>query len=83
LNYTMATSALKLGGNTPLTNGEATCVLFSNPSAMGLSGQITLTLSLTDSTGKTLWQIGMTMDPTSVNFGAVQSSTLNVVVQKT
>ena len=29
-------------GNTPLTNGEATCVLFSNPSAMGLSGQITL-----------------------------------------
>ena len=83
LNYTMATSALKLGGNTPLTNGEATCVLFSNPSAMGLSGQITLTLSLTDSTGKTLWQIAMTMDPTSVNFGAVQSSTLNVVVQKT
>jgi hypothetical protein len=83
LNYTMATPALKLGGNTPLTNGEATCVLFSNPSAMGLSGQITLTLSLTDSTGKTLWQIAMTMDPTSVNFGAVQSSTLNVVVQKT
>lgn len=82
LNYTMATSALKLGGNTPLTNGEATCVLFSDPSAMGLNGQITLTLSLTDTAGHTLWQIGMTMDPTSVNFGAVQSSSLNVVVQK-
>jgi hypothetical protein len=82
LNYTMATSALKLGGNTPLTNGQATCVLYSNPSAMGLSGQFTLTLSLTDTAGKTLWQIAMTMDPTSVNFGAVQSSALNVVVQK-
>jgi Malectin domain len=82
LNYTMATSALKLGGNTPLTNGEATCVLFSAPGAMGLVGQITLTLSLTDTAGHTLWQIGMTMDPTSVNFGAVESSSLNVVVQK-
>ena len=82
LNYTMATSALKLAGNTPLTNGEATCVLFSAPAAMGLVGPITLTLSLTDSAGHTLWQIGMTMDPTSVNFGAVQSSSLNVVVQQ-
>ncbi len=82
LNYTMATTALKLGGNTPLTNGQATCVLFSQPGAMGLVGQITLTLSLTDATGNTLWQIGMTMDPTSVNFGSVQSSALTVVVQK-
>jgi hypothetical protein len=45
-------------------------------------GQIQLTLSLTDSTGNILWQIVMSMDPTSVNFGAVQSSSLNVVVQK-
>jgi Malectin domain len=82
LNYTMATSNVKLGGNTPLTNGQATCVLFSNPDIMGLAGQITLTLSLTDNTGHTLWQIGMTMDPTSVNFGAVQSSNLKVIVQK-
>ncbi len=49
---------------------------------MGLVGQITLTLSLTDSTGKTLWQIGMTMDPTSVNLGSVESSSLTVVVKK-
>jgi hypothetical protein len=82
LNYTVATSALKLGGNTPLTKGQATCVLFAAPQIMGLVGQIQLTLSLTDSTGNTLWQIVMSMDPTSVNFGAVQSSSLNVVVQK-
>jgi hypothetical protein len=82
LNYTMATSQVKLGGNTPLNNGQATCVLFAAPQIMGLVGQIQLTLSLTDNTGHTLWQIGMTMDPTSVNFGSVQSSSLNVVVQK-
>jgi hypothetical protein len=82
LNYTMATSQVKLGGNTPLTNGQATCVLFAAPQIMGLVGQIQLNLSLTDNAGHTLWQIGMTMDPTSVNFGSVQSSSLNVVVQK-
>ncbi len=82
LNYTMATSQVKLGGNTPLTNGQATCVLFAAPQIMGLVGQIQLTLSLTDSSGNTLWQIGMTMDPTSVNFGSVQSTSLNVIVQK-
>ena len=82
LNYTMTTSQVKLGGNTPLTNGQATCVLFAAPQIMGLVGQIQLTLSLTDNTGNTLWQIGMTMDPTSVNFGSVQSTSLNVIVQK-
>jgi hypothetical protein len=82
LNYTMATSQVKLGGNTPLTNGQATCVLFAAPQIMGLVGQIQLTLSLTDNTGKALWQIGMTMDPTSVNFGSVESTSLNVIVQK-
>jgi len=82
LNYTMTTSQVKLGGNTPLTNGQATCVLFAAPQIMGLVGQIQLTLSLTDNTGKTLWQIGMTMDPTSVNFGSVESTSLNVIVQK-
>jgi Malectin domain len=82
LNYTMATSQVKLGGNTPLTNGQATCVLFAAPQIMGLVGQIQLTLSLTDSSGNILWQIGMTMDPTSVNFGSVQSTSLNVIVQK-
>jgi hypothetical protein len=83
LNYTVATATTKLGGNAPLTNGQATCVLFAAPQIMGLVGQIQLTLSLTDTAKNTLWQINMTMDPTSVNFGSVQSSSLNVVVQKT
>jgi Malectin domain len=82
LSYTMSTSALKLGGNTPLVNGQASCVLFAAPQILGLVGQIQLNLSLTDSTGRQLWQIGMTMDPTNVNFGAIQSSSLNVTVQK-
>lgn len=82
LNYTVATSLIKLGGSNPLTNGQATCVLFTSPQVMGLVGQFQLNLSLTDSAGHTLWQVGMTMDPTSVNFASVQSSSLNVVVQK-
>jgi hypothetical protein len=82
LNYTVATSLLKLGGSSPLTNGQATCVLFTSPQIMGLVGQFQLNLSLTDTAGHTLWQVGMTMDPTTVNFAAVQSSALSVVVQK-
>jgi hypothetical protein len=82
LNYTVATSLLKLGGNSPLTNGQATCVLFTSPQIMGLVGQFQLNLSLTDNAGHTLWQVGMTMDPTTVNFASVQSSSLSVVVQK-
>jgi hypothetical protein len=82
LNYTVATSLIKLGGSNPLTNGQATCILFTSPQVMGLVGQFQLTLSLTDSAGHTLWQVGMTMDPTTVNIASVQSSSLNVVVQK-
>jgi hypothetical protein len=82
LNYTMTTSALKLGGSTPLVNGQATCVLFTTPQMMGLIGNVQLNLSLADSAGHTLWQIGMTMDSTNVNLGAVQSSALSVVVQR-
>jgi hypothetical protein len=82
LNYTVGNSLLKLGGSNPLTNGQATCILFTSPQVMGLIGQFQLNLSLTDSAGHTLWQVGMTMDPTTVNFASVQSSSLNVVVQK-
>jgi Malectin domain len=82
LNYTMSTSALKVGGNTPLVDGQASCVLFAAPQILGLVGQIQLNLSLTDSAGHQLWQIGMTMDPTNVNFGSIQSSVLSVTVQK-
>jgi hypothetical protein len=82
LSYTMATSALKLGGNAPLVDGQATCVLFAAPQILGLVGQIQLNLTLTDSTGRQLWQIGMTMDPTNINFGSIEKSSLNVTVQK-
>jgi hypothetical protein len=82
LSYTMSTSALKLGGNAPLVNGQASCVLFAAPQILGLVGQIQLNLRLTDSAGHQLWQIGMTMDPTNVNFGSIQSSVLSVTVQK-
>jgi Malectin domain len=83
LSYTMATSVLKVGGSTPLVNGQASCVLFGAPQILGLAGQIQLNLSLVDSSGHTLWTIGMTLDPTSVNFGLIQSSSLDVIVQKT
>jgi Malectin domain len=82
LNYTFSTSLLKMGGNTPLVNGKVPCVLFTSPQIVGMMGQIQVTLSLTDTNGHQLWEIGMTMDPTSVDFGAIQSSSLNVTVQK-
>ena len=82
LNYAVSTGSVKLSGAVPLQNGQATCELFNSPSALGLSGQFNVTLSLTDSTNKSLWQITLTMDPTNVSLGSVESSTLNVVVQK-
>lgn len=82
LNYAVSSGAVKLSGAVPLNNGQATCQLFNSPSALGLSGQFNVTLSLTDSANKSLWQITLTMDPTNVSLGSVESSTLNVVVQK-
>jgi hypothetical protein len=82
LNYTATTSALNLSGSTPLVNGQATCVLYAAPQILGLAGQVQLNLSLTDSAGHTLWQIGMTLNSSSANISGVQSSALSVVVQK-
>jgi hypothetical protein len=82
LNYTVTTSQTKMGGNTPLANGQATCVLYAAPQILGLAGQVQLNLSLTDTAGHTLWQIGMTLDSSNANIGGVQSSALSVVVQK-
>jgi hypothetical protein len=82
LNYTATTSALNLNGSVPLVNGQATCTIFGSPQMMGLIGNVQVKLSLTDNAGHTLWQIGMTMDSTSVNLGNVQSSALSVVVEK-
>jgi len=82
LNYAVASGAVKLSGAVPLNNGQATCMLFNSPSALGLSGQFNVTLSLTNTANKSLWQITLAMDPTNVSLGSVESSTLNVVVQK-
>jgi len=39
-------------------------------------------LSLTDTAGHSLWQITLSLNPATANFTSVQSSSLNVVVQK-
>ena len=78
LNYAVSSGSVKLSGAVPLNNGQANCMLFSSPSALGLTGQFNVTLSLTDSANKSLWQITLAMDPTNVSLGSVESSTLNV-----
>jgi hypothetical protein len=82
LNYSITSSLLNFQGNAPLMNGQAQCVLFSNPSALGISAQFTVSLNLTDSAGHQLWQLSLGMNPAQVNLGAIQTSSLNVVVQK-
>jgi len=82
LSYTVSSSLLSFQGSTPLNNGQAQCVIFANPSAMGISAQFTVNLSLTSTAGHVIWQFSVGMNPAQVNIGAVQSSALNVVVQK-
>lgn len=80
LVYVISSSQLTLQGATPLTNGQAATVLLANPAAMGLSTQFQIQLNLKDTAGHVLWEINLTMNPTEVNLGALQSSSLNVVV---
>jgi malectin (di-glucose binding ER protein) len=82
LNYNVATTATTMKGTQPLTSGQATCLLVASPSLLGLVGTMTVNLSLTDTAGHTLWQIALALNPASANFTSVQSSSLNVVVQK-
>lgn len=82
LNYKVTTSTSSISGNQPLTSGQADCLLIASPQLLGLIGTMNVTLSLTDTSGNVLWQITLTLNPTSVSFAAVQSSSLNVVVQK-
>lgn len=88
LNYqispvTSGAGGTALGGSQPLVSGQATCFLITSPQVLGLAGTLNVNLSLTDSTGRTLWQVVLTLNPSSANFSAVKSSTLQVVVQKT
>ncbi len=82
LSYTVSSSLLSFQGSSPLNNGQAQCVILANPSAMGISAQFTVNLSLTDTAGHLIWQFSVAMNPAQVNIGAVQSSALNVIVQK-
>ena len=82
LNYSVTSSLLSFQGSQPLVNGGAQCELFANPSAMGISTQFQVTLSLTDTVGHILWQMNVGLNPAQVNIGDVLSSSLNVTVQK-
>ena len=82
LNYTVATTATTMGGKQPLTSGQATCLLVASPQLLGLVGTMNVNLSLTDTAGNLLWQVTLALNPASANFTSVQSSSLNVVVQK-
>jgi len=82
LGYAVSSSLLSFQGTSPLTNGQAQCIIYANPSALGISAQFTVNLSLTDTAGHTLWQFTVGMNTSQVNLAAVQSSALNVVVQK-
>ena len=82
LSYAVTSSLLSFQGSILLSNGQAQCVLLTNPSALGISAQFTVHLDLTDSTGHPLWQLSLGMNPAQVNLGAIQTSSLNVVVQK-
>ncbi len=82
LAYNIISSLLTFRGSVPLTNGQAICDLLTSPSALGISAQFQVNMSLTDTAGHVLWQLAIGLNPSQINFGAVQSSALNVVVQK-
>jgi Malectin domain len=82
MNYKVASSATTLSGNEPLVNGQATCMMVASPALLGLIGTMNVDVSLTDTGGNILWEITVTMNPANANLGTVQSSALNVVVQR-
>jgi len=82
LTYVITSPLLSFQGSAPLTNGQASAAVFANPSALGISTQFQVKLNLTDAAGHVLWEINLAMNPAEVNLGALQSSSLNVVVQK-
>jgi hypothetical protein len=82
LHYTVSSALISFQGSVPLVNGQANCALFANPSSLGLSMQFTVNVSLSDAGGHLLWDMNLGLNPSQVNFAAVQSSTLTVTVQK-
>lgn len=82
LSYTVSSSLLSFQGNEPLVNGQVSCALLANPSALGISVQFTIKATLEDTAGHVLWQLNLGMNPSQVNLATVQNSNLTVVVQK-
>jgi Malectin domain len=82
LSYQLSTQQISLGGSSPLSSGRATCYLFTSPAVLGLIGTFQVNMNLADGAGRTLWQVNMSMDPTKVDLGAVQSSSMVVIVQR-
>src|SRR5258707_5282526 len=82
LAYVVSSSLITLKGSSPLTNGQADAMLYTSPSALGISAQFQVNLSLTDTAGHGLWQLNVGMNPANINLAAAQSSSLNVVVQR-
>ena len=82
LNYATSTSLLTIGGQLPLVNGQATCALVSSPAILSLVGQTQVALNLAGSASNMVWQISMGLNPANANLGAVQNSTLNIVLSK-
>lgn len=80
--YSISSSLLSFKGSEPLLNGNVQCVLLANPSSLGISTQFQANLSLIDTAGHVLWQMSLAVNPAQVNLGTIQSSALNVVVQK-
>ncbi len=80
--YTVSSSALSFSGTEPLVNGQFNCALLANPSALGISAQFTIKVTLSDNSGNLLWNFTIAMNPSQINLATVQDSTLTVVVQK-
>ncbi|HEY2460051.1 MAG TPA: malectin [Candidatus Acidoferrum sp.] len=82
LAYTVTSTLLTFQGSEPLTNGQVSAALFASPSALGISAQFQVKLSLKDTAGRTLWELNVGMNPADVNLAAVLNSALSVTVQK-
>ena len=82
LSYTISSTLLSFQGSEPLINGQVSCALLANPSAIGISAQFTITATLSDNSGHVLWDLNIGMNPSQVNLATVQNSNLTVVVQK-
>jgi hypothetical protein len=82
LTYTVSSSLLSFQGSESLVNGQVSCALIANPSALGISMQFTVNAQLQDSAGHQLWHINMGLNPSQVNLATVQDSILTVIVHK-